>query len=33
LADSIRDRLSAIGVVVEDSSDGARWSVARREAN
>jgi len=27
-ADAIRDRLAAAGVVVEDSADGARWSLA-----
>jgi cysteinyl-tRNA synthetase len=29
-ADAIRDRLAAAGVVVEDSPDGARWSLAAR---
>lgn len=28
-ADTIRDQLAAAGVVVEDTPDGARWSVAR----
>lgn len=27
-ADAIRDRLAAAGIVIEDSSDGARWSLA-----
>jgi len=27
-ADAIRDRLAAAGIVVEDSADGARWSLA-----
>jgi cysteinyl-tRNA synthetase len=26
-ADSIRDLLAAAGIVVEDSADGARWSL------
>ncbi|MNW55740.1 Cysteine--tRNA ligase [compost metagenome] len=30
-SDAIRDRLAAAGVVVEDSSDGARWSLAARQ--
>ncbi len=30
-ADAIRDRLTAAGVVVEDSADGARWSLAQEE--
>ena len=28
-ADAIRDALTGAGVVVEDSADGARWSLAR----
>ncbi|MGQ7788006.1 cysteine--tRNA ligase [Nesterenkonia sp. K-15-9-6] len=28
-ADAIRDRLTAVGVQIEDSRDGARWSLAR----
>jgi len=27
-ADAIRDRLAAAGVAVEDSADGARWTLA-----
>ena len=27
-ADAVRDRLTAAGVVVEDTPDGARWSLA-----
>ncbi|GAB3686821.1 cysteine--tRNA ligase [Angustibacter aerolatus] len=30
-ADAVRDRLAAAGVVVEDTPDGARWSLARSE--
>ncbi len=30
-ADAIRDRLAAAGIVVEDSADGARWSLAPRD--
>jgi cysteinyl-tRNA synthetase len=29
-ADEIRDRLTAAGIIVEDTSSGARWSLARR---
>ena len=29
-SDAIRDRLAAAGIVVEDSSSGARWSLAAR---
>jgi cysteinyl-tRNA synthetase len=29
-SDAIRDRLAAAGVVVEDSSSGARWTLAAR---
>jgi len=32
-ADAIRDRLTAAGVVVEDTSGGARWSLARPSAD
>jgi cysteinyl-tRNA synthetase len=28
-ADAIRDRLAAAGIAIEDTSDGARWSVAQ----
>ena len=30
-SDAIRDRLGAAGIVVEDSKDGARWSLAARD--
>jgi cysteinyl-tRNA synthetase len=29
-ADAIRDQLAAVGVLVEDTPAGARWSLARR---
>ncbi|BDZ42633.1 cysteine--tRNA ligase [Paraoerskovia sediminicola] len=31
-SDAIRDRLSAAGIVVQDSSDGVRWSLADRRS-
>ena len=30
-ADAIRDRLAAAGIVIEDSADGVRWSLASDE--
>jgi cysteinyl-tRNA synthetase len=30
VADQIRDQLTAAGITVEDTSSGARWSLARR---
>ena len=30
-ADAIRDRLAAAGIVIEDSTEGARWSLAPRD--
>jgi cysteinyl-tRNA synthetase len=30
MADRIRDQLSTAGIAVEDTSSGARWSLARR---
>jgi cysteinyl-tRNA synthetase len=30
VADEIRDQLTAAGIAVEDTSSGARWSLARR---
>jgi cysteinyl-tRNA synthetase len=27
-ADAVRDRLAAAGVVIEDTAEGARWSLA-----
>ena len=30
-SDAIRDRLGAAGIVVEDSKDGARWTLAARD--
>ncbi len=32
-ADAIRDRLAAAGIAIEDTPDGARWSVATEESN
>ena len=32
-SDAIRDRLGAAGIVVEDSKDGARWSLAARDGD
>lgn len=29
-SDAIRDRLAAAGVVVQDSAEGARWTLERR---
>jgi cysteinyl-tRNA synthetase len=31
-ADAIRDRLGAVGIVIEDTASGANWSLARRES-